>query len=354
MTETTKPTAKKSKPKSSKTDVKGTEKSTAKTAVQANLVTDNFTFEITLPASEVNKGKQTALEKARARLHQNGFRKGKTPDKIVEQAVGQQYLLQQTLETIVPPAYEQALKDKKLQPLTEPEIKPISMEDGKDWTFEVTIANRPVIDVSKYAEIVSKTKSGHDLWKADKSTDSKSKKSAEPKKSAKKAKTDSKDQAEIDNEAENQNANESDDASTKLRQDRLQVLISALLSKIEIPVPDLLLRHETQAQLHELEHQLEHLKMSFDDFLKNSGKTREDVEKDYAARALGNLQVELLLGAIIQAEELKNTEAEIGAVLEQRMSQYPEESRPKITARDVQYVNALLLKQKALDHLLNL
>lgn len=315
--------------KSNKTDTK----SKASTAKKANpkkankdssakrkLIAENFTFQLTIPADVVSQGRQKALEVARNRLKQDGFRKGHAPDKIVEKTVGSQFLLQQTLEQIVPPAYEAELQTQKLQPVTEPDIKPVSMEEGQDWVFEVAIAQRPEIKVDQYEEIVKKTKSKHELWQEPKQKDDQEKETP----------------AEV------------------IRQQQLQAVLTDLLEAIEVPVPELLLRKETEYQLHELEHQLKHMNMSFEDFLKNSGKSREDVQQDYAARALGNLQVELLLGAIIQAAKLENSEQEVSEVLKQRMAQYPEGSQPQITARDIQYVNAMLLKQKALDHLLNL
>lgn len=287
MAETKKSTAKKSSssaPKATKAAKTSPPKKTAgkKTDSSHTIIADNTTFELTIAASTVEEGRQKALTQARNRLKQDGFRKGHAPDKMVEKTVGQQFLLQHTLEAIVPPAYEAALKEKKLQPLTEPDIKPLSMEVGQDWVFEVAVAQRPSVDASKYEEIVKKAKTKSELW---------------PEKQTEKSKDESVETSKED-----------------LRQQRLQTLLTALLENIEVQVPELLLRRETEYQLHELEHQLEHMKMSFEDFLKNSGKTREDVQQDYAARALGNLQVELLLGAIITQAKLENSEEEVSQV----------------------------------------
>lgn len=330
MAETKKSTTKKS-------PVKATKAKTAKAASQAknqsaasDLIADNRTFTLTIPAADIAQARQHALEHARQRLKKDGFRQGHAPDALVEKSVGSQYILQHTLETAVPPAYEKLLQEKKLLPLTEPDLKPLSLAEGEDWTFEVAIAERPEIDVSKYESIVQDTKAKHPLWQA--KTPAKKSQKADPEK-------DKEEKAPSEEER---------------KQQRLQAILTALLEKITVRIPELLLRRETEYQLHELEHQLEHLQMSLADFLKNSGKTQEELQQDYATRAFGNLQVELLLGAIIEKANLKNTEAEISAVLQQRLANYPEGSKPQITTQDIQYVNGMLLKQKALDHLLNL
>lgn len=284
------------------------------------LILDNTVFQLSVPASDIATARQQALKSAKTQIKQDGFRKGHVPTKLVEKNVNDQYLVQQILEMVLPPVYQKYLEENKLQPLTEPDVKPLSMDPDKDWTFEVAIAQKPVVDAAQYAEIVKSTKKTHELWQ-------------EPKE--KKA-----DEKEVSQEA--------------LRQQRLQVLLTALLEKIPVQIPELLLRRETEQQLHELEHQLEHMKMTMQDFLRHSQKKIEDVQQDYAARALGNLQVELLLGAIIALAKLEVAEQEVTDTLKQQLDKYPEKSKPQITTRDIQYVHATLLKQKALDHLLNL
>jgi FKBP-type peptidyl-prolyl cis-trans isomerase (trigger factor) len=301
----------------SKTTVQKKAESTAKAP---KLILDNTVFQLTVPADQIEMARQQALKSAKTQVKQDGFRKGHVPAKLVEKNVNDQYLTQRVLEIVLPPIYQQYLEQNNLKPLTEPDVKPLSMDPDKDWTFEVAIAQKPVVDAAKYAQIVKATKKSHELWQE------------------KKDKKD--DEKETSQEA--------------LRQQQLQVLLTALLEGITVQIPELLLRRETEQQLHELEHQLEHMKMTMQDFLRHSQKKMEDVQQDYAARALGNLQVELLLGAIIEAAKLEVAEQEVTDALKQQLDKYPEKTKPQITTRDIQYVHATLLKQKALDHLLHL
>jgi len=295
-------------------------KKTEKTSQAPQLILDNTVFQLTVPVASIEAARLEALKSAQTQVKQDGFRKGHAPAKLVEKNVNDQYLTQRILEMVLPPVYQEYLEKNNLRPLTEPDVKPLSMDPEKDWTFEVAIAQKPAVDAAKYAEIVKTTKKTHELWQE------------------KKAKKD--EQKEVSQEA--------------IRQQQLQALLTALLEKIPVQIPELLLRRETEQQLHELEHQLEHMKMTMQDFLRHSQKKIEDVQQDYAARALGNLQVELLLGAIIEAAKLEVAEQEVTDALKQQLDKYPEKTKPQITTRDIQYVHATLLKQKALDHLLHL
>lgn len=295
---------------------------TKKTGVKTgDFIVDNTTFELTIPQEEVEKGWQKALEQAQEQLKQDGFRKGKAPLSMVKNKLGQGYLVQKTAEVVLPEAYSTYVKEHDLKPLTEPDIHPKSVEEGQAWTFEVAIPERPEIKLGDWQKIAKKAKSE---WE---------------KKQAKNEKT--KDQKDSGPK------NPEDDSP-------VQAMVEALLEKIEVKVPELLLRRETENQLHQLEHQLEHMGMTMPDFLDKSGQSSEDIQRDYAARSLGSLRVELLLGEIIAEEKVTVSEEEITTALKQRVERYPEDQRPQISAQDIQYMHSVLLKQKALDHLRNL
>jgi len=322
---TTKSTKNTSTKKSTKSDNKA--KSTSKKGLP--LIGDNTVFNLTIKWSDVKKGKKIAINKARQQLKRDGFRQGQVPEALVIKAVGQQYIVENTLQTILPEAYQKYLQEHKLFPLTEPAIKPIKMEDDQDWELEVSIAVKPEITLDNYDQIVKKLKKNHQLW------------TKKPTKNAA-------------NKTNEKQTTKPEDSPEQIKQEQIRVILTALLEKIAVPVPELLLRRETEQQLHHFAHQLEHLKMTMEDFLQKSGQTMEQLQQDYATRSLGGLQVELLLGAIIAKENIKVSESEVVELLETRLANVPEEKRESLKAREAQYAHATLLKQKALDHLLNL
>jgi len=294
-----------------------------------SIIAENLTFSLSIPWAEVEKGWQNALVWAQSQIKHDGFRKGKVPLAIVEKNVERQHLVQRTVEEVVPPAYQAYIREHELQPLTEPDIRAKALDEGKAWEFEVAVAQRLEVDISGYEKMVQEIKKKSDLW------------NEKPTK-AKKATKDGEEKSEPELTPEQK------------KDAQVGELVSQLLEKIHVPVPELLLRRETEYQLHRLEHELEHMKMTIEDFLQNSGKKLEDIQQDYAARALGNLQVELLLGSVIRAKDIKVEANEVAEALKKRYTTSENDQPPKITTEDVTYVQSVLLKQKALDHLLEL
>jgi FKBP-type peptidyl-prolyl cis-trans isomerase (trigger factor) len=316
---------------SDKSSKKSSKKAEEKSS-QPSIIAENHTFTLTIPWKEVEQGWQKALVWAQQQIKVDGFRKGKVPLKLVEQNVDRQHLVQRTVEEVVPPAYQEYIRENKLTPLTEPDIRAQSVDQGEDWVFEGALAQRPEIDITGYEKMVQEIKKNSDLWN-EKTAKKSDKKSAKDEKS---------EQAKPELTAEQK------------KDAQVGTLVSQLLEKIHVPVPELLLRRETEYQLHRLEHELEHMQMSVADFLEKSGKKLEDIQQDYAARALGNLQVELLLGSIIRTKDIKVEADEVAEALKKRYTTDENGKQPQITTEDVTYVQSVLLKQKALDHLLDL
>lgn len=299
-----------------KKTVKKTDKPAKKTVSQAkkdndasSLIGENTKFTLTLSASDIAKNKQSVLAKAQQQAKFEGFRQGKAPLAMVEERLGESRVRDLILEELLSAAYTDYVREHKIFPLTDPSVSIESVEEGKDWVFAVEVAVTPEVELGNYQKIVTDTKKKHELW-AEKKDDKAPEVSPDVK-----------------------------------RQQQISALLEAILEKVVIKVPELLLRKETERALHEFSHQLEHMNITIDAYLEKVGKTQQDIQQEYAARSLMNLQVEFLLGAIVKEEKIELPEKEVADVLSQV---------EKPTAEQRQYVISSLLKQKAVDHLLTL
>ena len=70
----------------------------------------------------VERHLQRAHQKVAARVNIPGFRKGKAPRSVVERFVGSDYLLDEALETIVPDAVSEAIKEVDISPSATPRV----------------------------------------------------------------------------------------------------------------------------------------------------------------------------------------------------------------------------------------
>lgn len=108
------------------------------------------TLTIEVEAAEVTKAVNKAAKRLANRVNIPGFRKGKAPRIIVERHVGTDALMQEAFDLIAPQAFDNALKEQKIEPVTRPNIDIVTLEDGKDLVFKATVTPRPEVKLGDY------------------------------------------------------------------------------------------------------------------------------------------------------------------------------------------------------------
>ena len=108
------------------------------------------TLTIEVEAAEVTKAVNKAAKRLANRVNIPGFRKGKAPRIIVERHVGTDALMQEAFDLISPQAFDNALKEQKIEPVTRPNIDIVTLEDGKDLVFKATVTPRPEVKLGDY------------------------------------------------------------------------------------------------------------------------------------------------------------------------------------------------------------
>lgn len=79
-----------------------------------------------------------------------GFRKGKAPRMILESFLGKDAVKEEIKEAIINKAYNEALDEQKLTPVTQPDIDVKSEEAGKDFVFDATFTKKPEVTLGEY------------------------------------------------------------------------------------------------------------------------------------------------------------------------------------------------------------
>lgn len=108
------------------------------------------TLTIEVEAAEVSKAAERASKQLASRVSIPGFRKGKAPRKIVERHVGTEALMQEAFDLLAPKAFNDALDEQKIDPVTRPNIDIVTLEDGKDLVFKATVTPRPEVKLGEY------------------------------------------------------------------------------------------------------------------------------------------------------------------------------------------------------------
>lgn len=108
------------------------------------------TLTIEVPAKEVTKGIAQAVKRIAGQVNIPGFRKGKAPRRILEMNFGKDAILEEAFELLAGRAYNEALREQEIVPVSEPEIERVTFEEGKDLVFKATLTKRPEVTLGEY------------------------------------------------------------------------------------------------------------------------------------------------------------------------------------------------------------
>lgn len=113
----------------------------------------NATLSIEVDASTVEEALGQAYRKIGMGKQIPGFRKGKAPRAILENHVEPGEALKEALNTILPTAYNDAVRSVGIEPIDAPRIKIESMEQGGPLTFTAEVEIKPEINLNNYQTI---------------------------------------------------------------------------------------------------------------------------------------------------------------------------------------------------------
>lgn len=107
-------------------------------------------LEITVEADKFSDGVNKAAKKLAGKVNIPGFRKGKAPRRLVEQYLGTQALYNEALDNIIGPAYAEGVLRSTIQPVDQPEISLVQIEEGKELIFKAKVTVKPEVALGEY------------------------------------------------------------------------------------------------------------------------------------------------------------------------------------------------------------
>lgn len=116
-------------------------------------------LEVEVDAEKFSQAVDKAYRKIVKNVNIPGFRKGKTPRNILERYIGKEALYEEAMETLVPEAYFEAVKDTGIEPVDKPQVEVVQVEEGKPVVFKATVQVKPEVELGQYKdlEVVKKT-----------------------------------------------------------------------------------------------------------------------------------------------------------------------------------------------------
>ncbi|HET6894015.1 MAG TPA: trigger factor [Candidatus Baltobacteraceae bacterium] len=108
--------------------------------------------ELVIPISseEMREAEDRAFRRLVKKAKLPGFRPGKVPRKIFEQAYGAQTITNEAMEDVVPTVYAKAVREHDLDPVDRPKMELLPDDDGQPRRIKAVVDVRPAIELSDY------------------------------------------------------------------------------------------------------------------------------------------------------------------------------------------------------------
>lgn len=107
-------------------------------------------LEIEVDAAKFEEGMQQSFKKNASKFNVPGFRKGKAPRNIVERYYGEQALYDDAINIVCSEAYDQAVEEKKLEPVDRPEIDIVQIGNKENLIFTAKVTIKPEVELGAY------------------------------------------------------------------------------------------------------------------------------------------------------------------------------------------------------------
>ncbi len=275
---------------------------------------------ITIPQKRVKKAYEETVQKLTKTIAVKGFRKGKAPRKLVEGKLDKSKVYEEVLKELVTKVYVEAIQEHQLQPIINPQIQVVSMEEAKDWIIKAITCELPKVKLGQYKEIIRKALAAEKIWVPGKEMNAKDAKSS------------------------TQNG--------KGESQRINKALEALLKTVKVKVPKLLIENEVNRMLSRLLDQTNRLGLTLEQYLASSGKTTDQIRGEYQKTSEEQIKLELILAAIADKEGIEVKESEVEAMIKA----VPEEKARQSADTPAQraYIKQILRKRAVIDNLMKL
>ena len=118
-----------------------------------NTATNRGLITFTIGQDKIQPGLDQTFNKVKKDLNVPGFRKGRIPRAIFNQKFGEEALYEETLNAILPTAYEAAVAELGLDVVAQPKIDVKSMEKGAEWTLTAEVVTKPEVKLGEYKNL---------------------------------------------------------------------------------------------------------------------------------------------------------------------------------------------------------
>ena len=107
-------------------------------------------LDIEVEPERVAKSLDAAYRRLATKARVPGFRPGKAPRPLTEKYIGQDRLMNEAIDKLLPDVYNEAIESESVDAIAQPELEKVDLDPMR---FTLTVAVRPTIDLGEYRTI---------------------------------------------------------------------------------------------------------------------------------------------------------------------------------------------------------
>jgi trigger factor len=123
------------------------------TSTLTRLAPTQVALEIPITGEELAAAEDRAFRKLAKNVRLPGFRRGKVPRKIFEQAYGAEAVTNEAMDEVIPEVYAKAVREHDLAPVERPKMEILEQTEGRPTRLRATVEVRPEIALGEYRGI---------------------------------------------------------------------------------------------------------------------------------------------------------------------------------------------------------
>ncbi len=313
-----------------------------------NLPKSSIEITVTVPSSEWEKHRKEAVKELNENVTLDGFRKGKVPESILIQKLGEGAILEETAEIAVSHTYGTIIRDKKLHPVGRPKVELTKIAKGNPLEFRLTTAILPEVTLPDYIKIAKKNGAIEESDVSDKEVeetvtrimdmrahkdhdheaDPDHKNSKVPELTDEYVKTLGNFQtvAEFKEKLKGQIKEEKEQ---KANDKRRSAILDAIVEKAELELPDVIIDGEVERMVDQFKGDIARVGGTWEDYLAHAKKTDETIRAEWRPDGEKRAKIQLIVDAIGEKEKIEPTDEVVQTRVSQLQSAYPEADKKK-------------------------
>jgi trigger factor len=108
--------------------------------------------EIEIPADEVSRNFRAVTKRYQKNARIPGFRSGKVPESLIRGRFAEQ-IRQDVMEAVLPDHFRNAIAERNLKPISQPQVTGIELEEGKPLRFKAAFEVVPEFSIDGYQDV---------------------------------------------------------------------------------------------------------------------------------------------------------------------------------------------------------